>query len=90
MPIPPSYQPLPPHFTTYIIPIHQLSKVTATIPLILSLHTSLLTMPIFTFATNQQKQSYLPLLPSPHNLAPFSLTQPNPGSDASTIQLTAH
>lgn len=89
IPIPASYQGLGADFTTYIIAIHELSKVSATIGVIVSVHTSVVTMPILAFGTNEQKESYVPLLASGQKLGAFCLTEPKAGSDASNIQLRA-
>ncbi|MEH7803822.1 MULTISPECIES: acyl-CoA dehydrogenase family protein [Bacillus] len=89
IPIPASYQGLGADFTTYIIAIHELSKVSATIGVIVSVHTSVVTMPILAFGTNEQKESYVPLLASGQKLGAFCLTEPKAGSDASSIQLRA-
>ncbi|MGM0918666.1 MAG: acyl-CoA dehydrogenase family protein [Bacillota bacterium] len=89
IPIPASYQGLGADFTTYIIAIHELSKVSATIGVIVSVHTSVVTMPILAFGTNEQKKSYVPLLASGQKLGAFCLTEPKAGSDASSIQLRA-
>ena len=89
IPIPASYQGLGADFTTYIIAIHELSKVSATIGVIVSVHTSVVTMPILTFGTKEQKESYVPLLASGEKLGAFCLTEPKAGSDASSIQLRA-
>ena len=43
-------------FTSYIIAIHELSKVSATIGVILSVHTSVGTNPILYFGNEEQKQ----------------------------------
>ncbi|OLP66821.1 Acyl-CoA dehydrogenase [Bacillus pumilus] len=89
IPIPATYQGLGADFTTYIIAIHELSKVSATIGVIVSVHTSVVTMPILAFGTNQQKTSYVPLLASGQKLGAFCLTEPTAGSDASSILLRA-
>lgn len=89
IPIPVTYQGLGADFTTYIIAIHELSKVSATIGVIVSVHTSVVTMPILAFGTSRQKASYVPLLASGQKLGAFCLTEPTAGSDASSIQLRA-
>ncbi|MGO4076366.1 acyl-CoA dehydrogenase family protein, partial [Staphylococcus aureus] len=71
---------------TYIIAIHELSKVSATIGVIVSVHTSVVTMPILTFGTKEQKETYVPPLASGKKLGAFCLTEPKAGSDASSIQ----
>lgn len=58
-------------FTSYIIAIHELSKVSATIGVILSVHTSVGTNPILYFGNEEQKQKYLPKLATGEYLGAF-------------------
>ncbi|MFP4497496.1 MAG: acyl-CoA dehydrogenase family protein [Vulcanimicrobiota bacterium] len=51
--------------------------------------TSLGTLPILLFASDEQKQKYLPRIASGEYLAAFGLTEPDAGSDASNIKTTA-
>jgi acyl-CoA dehydrogenase len=76
-------------FTSYIIAIHELSKVSATIGVILSVHTSVGTNPILYFGNEEQKQKYLPKLASGEYLGSFCLTEPSAGSDAKSLKSKA-
>ena len=76
-------------FTSYIIAIHELSKVSATIGVILSVHTSVGTNPILYFGTKEQKQKYVPKLASGEYLGAFCLTEPSAGSDAASLKTKA-
>jgi acyl-CoA dehydrogenase len=76
-------------FTSYIIAIHELSKVSATIGVILSVHTSVGTNPILYFGNDQQKQKYVPKLASGEYLGAFALTEPSAGSDAGSLKTKA-
>ena len=76
-------------FTSYIIAIHELSKVSATIGVILSVHTSVGTNPILYFGNEDQKQKYLPKLASGEYLGAFCLTEPSAGSDAKSLKTKA-
>lgn len=76
-------------FTTYITAIHELSKVSATIGVILSVHTSVGTNPILYFGNDAQKKHYLPKLASGEYLGAFALTEPGAGSDAANIRTKA-
>lgn len=76
-------------FISYIIAIHEISKVSATLGVILSVHTSVGTNPILYFGTEEQKKKYLPKLTSGEYLGAFALTEPHAGSDASSIRTTA-
>lgn len=76
-------------YTSYIIAIHELSKVSATIGVILSVHTSVGTSPILYFGTEEQKKKYVPKLASGEYLAAFCLTEANAGSDAKSLRTKA-
>lgn len=76
-------------FTSYIIAIHELSKVSATIGVILSVHTSVGTNPILYFGNEEQKQKYVPKLASGEYLGAFALTEPSAGSDAGSLKTKA-
>ncbi|WP_078543391.1 acyl-CoA dehydrogenase [Litchfieldia alkalitelluris] len=76
-------------FTSYIIAIHELSKVSATVGVILSVHTSVGTNPILAFGTAYQKERYVPKLASGEYLGAFCLTEPSSGSDAASLKTKA-
>ena len=76
-------------FTTYIITIHELSKVSAVLGVILSVHTSVGTNPILYFGTEQQREKYVPKLASGEYLGAFCLTEASAGSDAASIATKA-
>lgn len=76
-------------FTSYIIAINELSKVSAVIGVILSVHTSVGTNPILYFGNEAQKQKYVPKLASGEHLGAFCLTEPNAGSDAAALKTRA-
>ncbi|WP_209123392.1 acyl-CoA dehydrogenase [Alkalihalobacillus sp. BA299] len=76
-------------FTSYIIAINELSKVSATVGVILSVHTSVGTNPILYFGTEEQKQRYIPKLASGKYLGAFGLTEPGAGSDAGSLKTSA-
>ena len=52
-------------------------------------HSSLGTMPIVFFGTEEQKEKYLPNLVSGHWIGAYALTEPNSGSDALGAKTTA-
>jgi hypothetical protein len=76
-------------FTSYIIAINELSKVSATIGVILSVHTSVVTNLILYFGNEEQKQKYVPKLASGQYLGAFCLTEPSAGSDAGSLKSKA-
>jgi len=89
IPIPDHYGGSGMDFTSYIIAIHELSKVSATIGVILSVHASVGTNPILLFGSEEQKKKYLPKLASGEYLGAFALTEPGAGSDAVNIKMKA-
>jgi alkylation response protein AidB-like acyl-CoA dehydrogenase len=89
IPIPEQYGGSEMDFTSYIIAIHELSKVSATVGVILSVHTSVGTNPIVYFGTEEQKQKYVPKLASGEYLGAFCLTEPSAGSDAGGLKSKA-
>ncbi|MDR0138975.1 acyl-CoA dehydrogenase [Metabacillus idriensis] len=89
IPIPEQYGGAGMDFTSYIIAIHELSKVSATVGVILSVHTSVGTNPILYFGTEEQKKKYIPKLASGEYLGAFCLTEPGSGSDAGSLKTKA-
>ncbi len=76
-------------YISYIIAIHEMSKVDASHGITISAHTTLGTSPIVNFGTDEQKQRYVPLLASGKVLGGFGLTEPSAGSDAAGTRSTA-
>lgn len=76
-------------FTSYIIAIHELSKVSAVMGVILSVHTSVGTNPILYFGNGAQKEKYVPKLATGEYIGAFCLTEPSAGSDAGSLKTRA-
>lgn len=76
-------------FLSYIIAIEELSKVSATIGVILSVHSSVGTNPIMQFGNEEQKNRYLPKMASGRYLGAFCLTESTSGSDAGALKTRA-
>jgi len=89
IPIPETYGGSNMDFTSYIIAMHELSKVSATLGVILSVHTSVGTNPILYFGNDEQKNYYLPKLATGKYLGAFALTEPGAGSDAANLKTRA-
>lgn len=89
IPVPKQYGGSEMDYTSYTIAIHELSKVSAAIGVILSVHTSVGTNPILYFGNHEQKETYLPKLATGNYLGAFALTEPQAGSDAANIKTTA-
>jgi alkylation response protein AidB-like acyl-CoA dehydrogenase len=89
IPVPEKYGGAGMDFISYILAIHELSRVSATIGVILSVHTSVCTNPILYFGKDAQKQKYVPKLASGEYLGAFCLTESGSGSDASALKTKA-
>ncbi len=74
---------------SYMMAIEEISKVSAAVGVILSVHTSVATLPIVYYGTEEQKGKYLPKLASGEWLGAFALTEPHAGSDAAGIRTSA-
>ena len=89
IPVPEKYGGAGMDYISYIIAIHELSKVSASVGVILSVHTSVGTNPILFFGTEEQKQAYVPKLAKGEYLGAFCLTESEAGSDAGNIKTKA-
>ncbi len=89
IPVPVKYGGAEMDMVSYIIAIHELSKVSPTLGVILSVHTSVGTNPILYFGTEDQKNKYVPKLASGEYLGAFCLTEPSAGSDAASLKSRA-
>jgi len=76
-------------FVSYILAIKELSKVSAVVGVILSVHTSVGTNPIMYFGNDEQKDRYLPKMASGEYLGAFCLTESSSGSDAGALKTRA-
>ena len=76
-------------FVSYMIAIHEISKVSPALGVILSVHTSVGTNPIVVFGTEDQKQKYVKKLATGECLGAFCLTEPSAGSDAASLKTKA-
>ena len=74
---------------SYAIAIEELARIDSSVCITVAAHTSLGTMPILLFGTEEQKQAWLPDLASGRKLAAFGLTEPGAGSDAGATQTRA-
>lgn len=73
----------------YTAAVIELAKVDASLAITMAAHTSLGTMPIVLFGSEEQKLKYVPDLASGKMLGCFGLTEPGAGSDAGATQTTA-
>jgi short/branched chain acyl-CoA dehydrogenase len=74
---------------SYAIAVEELTRVDSSVAITVAAHTSLGTMPILLFGTEEQKREWLPQLATGRRLAAFGLTEPDAGSDAGATRTTA-
>jgi short/branched chain acyl-CoA dehydrogenase len=72
----------------YAIAIEELTRVDSSVAITVAAHTSLGTLPILLFGSDEQKRTWLPELASGRRLGAFGLTEPQAGSDAGATQTT--
>lgn len=76
-------------FIAYIAAIHEIAKVSAAVGVILSVHTSVGTLPIVYYGTEEQRNEQARKLAAGQWLGAFALTEPHAGSDAASIRTRA-
>jgi alkylation response protein AidB-like acyl-CoA dehydrogenase len=74
---------------SYALAIEELARVDASVCITVAAHTSLGTMGIHLWGTDEQKQEWLPELCSGRKLCAFGLTEPEAGSDAGNTRTRA-
>ena len=74
---------------SYALTIEELARVDSSFAITVAAHTSLGTMPIHLFGSDDQKQRWLPELAAGRGLAAFGLTEPDAGSDAGATRTSA-
>ena len=74
----------------YALAVEELARIDSSVAITVAAHTSLGTMPIYLFGTDEQKQRWIPLLARGEQLAAFGLTEPDAGSDAGATRTTAN
>src|SRR4051794_2312390 len=74
---------------TYALAVEELARVDSSVCITMAAHTSLGTMPIHLWGTQEQKEEWLPELASGQRLAAFGLTEPEAGSDAGATRTRA-
>jgi alkylation response protein AidB-like acyl-CoA dehydrogenase len=89
IPIPEEYGGAGADTVSYAIAVEELTRIDSSVAITAAAHTSLGTMPIYLFGTDEQKQEWLPQLASGSKLAAFGLTEPDAGSDAGATRTRA-
>jgi short-chain 2-methylacyl-CoA dehydrogenase len=89
IPIPEAYGGAGADTVSYALAIEELTRVDSSFAITVAAHTSLGTMPIYLYGTEEQRQEWLPRLAGGEALAAFGLTEPGAGSDAGATRTTA-
>jgi short/branched chain acyl-CoA dehydrogenase len=89
MPVPEEYGGAGADTLSYAIAVEELTRIDSSVAITMAAHTSLGTMPILLFGSEEQKREWLPQLASGQKLAAFGLTEPGAGSDAGATRTTA-
>ena len=89
IPIPEEYEGGGGDTVSYALAIEELTRIDSSVAITVAAHTSLGTMPILLFGSEEQKRRWLPDLASGRKLAAFGLTEAGAGSDAGATRTTA-
>jgi short-chain 2-methylacyl-CoA dehydrogenase len=89
IPIPEEYGGAGGDTVSYALAVEELTRIDSSVAITVAAHTSLGTMPILLFGSDQQKREWLPDLASGERLAAFGLTEPGAGSDAGATRTRA-
>jgi butyryl-CoA dehydrogenase len=74
---------------SYAIVIEEISKASGAMGLCISVHNSVSAFPVYEFGNEFQRQAFLIPMARGEKIGTFCLTEPNAGSDASSIETTA-
>jgi short/branched chain acyl-CoA dehydrogenase len=74
---------------SYVLAVEELTRIDSSVAITMAAHTSLGTMPIYLWGSEEQKAEWLPRLCTGDRLASFGLTEPEAGSDAGNVRTTA-
>ena len=89
IPVPERYGGAGADTVSYAIAVEELARADSSVAITVAAHTSLGTMPILLFGSEEQRERWLPDLASGRRLAAFGLTEPGAGSDAGATRTTA-
>jgi len=74
---------------SYAIVIEEISKASGAMGLCIAVHNSVSAFPVYEFGNEAQRQAFLIPMAEGEKIGTFCLTEPNAGSDASSIETTA-
>jgi butyryl-CoA dehydrogenase len=89
MPFPEEYGGSGSSYTSLIIALEEIARVSGSMAITLDAHTSLCCEPIYLFGTEAQKRKYLTPLATGEKIGAFGLTEPEAGSDAGATRTRA-
>ncbi len=73
---------------SYSIVIEEISRISASLAIMIAVHNSVGLIPVFRFANDDQKRRFLPRLVS-KDMSAFSLSEPGAGSDVGALEAIA-
>ena len=76
-------------YVEYVVILQELARVDPSTALTVAAHNSLGTNHIYTYATDEQRERFVPALAEGRQLAAWALTEPGSGSDAAGLKTTA-
>jgi alkylation response protein AidB-like acyl-CoA dehydrogenase len=88
-PVRPEYGGSEMDYVSYALLCEELGRVDSSVRGFLTVHTSLVSLCIQDWGTEEQKRRYLPRLASGEWIGCYALTEPNAGSDAASMETTA-
>jgi len=77
------------NYTSLVIALEEIARVSGSMAIMLDAHTSLCCEPIYLFGTEEQKRKYLVPLARGEKIGAFGLTEPQAGSDAGATRTRA-
>jgi alkylation response protein AidB-like acyl-CoA dehydrogenase len=73
---------------TITMVIEEIARISASLAIMIAVHNSVGLLPVYRYATEEQKKRFLPRLVS-RDMSAFVLSEPGAGSDAGALQATA-
>jgi alkylation response protein AidB-like acyl-CoA dehydrogenase len=87
--IPEQYGGVGADYLAYLLVEGEIAKTSISLSMTLGAQNSLVALPLMNFATEEQKQKFLPVLATGEKLGCFALTEPGAGSDPAGMRMTA-
>src|SRR5947209_9003382 len=88
-PVDPAYGGSGMDFVSYALLCEELGRADSSVRGFLTVHTSLVSLCIQDWGSEEQRRAYLPRLASGEWIGCYALTEPNAGSDAASMETTA-